>query len=842
MPARIQFTAKKRNRSRQGSVSRKGRLIPFLALLWRLIAWVWGILILGTAVSVLGNAASTYFTTGKIDFTDPRTLTVMSWLYAHLAPCVLLLLVSMPLTLCAFLAHSQQRKAQRQQLQLHHEALVEAAQGVQRALDELKAKPAVPSSTTSSFASIDKETALPKVVWNVPFRRNSFFTGREDLLRQLHDTLAAGEVAALTQALAISGLGGIGKTQIAVEYAYRYRQDYQAVLWTRADTVEALVSGFVAGAKLLQVSQPQEQDQYKIVQAVKDWLRTHDRWLLILDNADDLALVRDFLPRAGAGHLLLTTRAVCMGRLANRIEVETLDQETGALFLLRRAGLLPTATQDHEDLALARELVGEMGGLPLALDQAGAYIEEMQCSLADYLHLYGTHRAVLLKERGGLLPDHPEPVATTWSLSFAAIEQTTPAAADLLRVCAFLQPDAIPEEIILAGAKFLGIRLQVLATDPFALNRAMRALLSYSLIRRSPGEHLLSIHRLVQAVLYDAMGEQEREQWKARIVQALNAAFPETRESVTYEMWRRCERLTPHALYCARCAVSQGEDNGALAALLTKTADYLRERAHYRESESLYQQALHIWKRALGPDHPGVAHALSGLASLYRNQGRYEQAEPLYQHALGIYEHILGPDHPLLAHAFSGLANVYRDRGKYELAEPLYQCALGIYERALGPEHPLVAHAFNGLASLYREQGKYEQAESLYQRALHLWKRALGPDHPAVADLVNNLAELYRKQGRYEQAEPLYRHALSVREHTLAPHHPDLADTLLGFAALRESQSNSLEAVQLYQRALEIREQVYGPQHPKTIATRRHFIAQRSSSTGPCPAPPARPA
>lgn len=708
------------NRGSKGRASMKVRIIASLALLWSFISWVWGILILGIAVGFLGNAIYTYTTTGKIDFTDPRTLTVVSWLNAHLAQCVILLIVSLLLTFCAFLAHHQQQKALEEQQHVHHEALVVVAQGVQRALDELNAKPAVPLSMASSFASINKEIALPKAVWNVPFRRNPFFTGRENLLRQLHDNLTTDKVAALTQAQAISGLGGIGKTQIAVEYAYRYHQDYQAVLWTCADTVEALVSGFVALAELLQVSQQEEQDQHKIVQAVKDWLKTHDRWLLILDNADDLALVCDFLPRAGAGHVLLTTRAVSMGRLASCIEVETLDQETGALFLLRRAGLLAAdASLDQAadgDLALARELVGKMGGLPLALDQAGAYVEEMQCSLADYLHLYSKHRTALLKERGGLVPDHPEPVATTWSLSFTAIEQTRPAAADLLRVCAFLQPDAIPEEIILEGAQFLGPQLQALATDPLAFNRAINALLSYSLIRRNPTEHLLSVHRLVQAVLYDAMGEEDRELWTAHVVQALNAAFPETKESVTYEMWEQCERLTPHALNCAGCAVSQAKDNVALAALLTKTADYLRERAQYAESKSLYQQALSICEHTLGPDHPLVAHSFNGLANIYRDQGKYEQAELLYQRALTLRQRHRGPQHPETAESLHDFATFHHMQGRRAETLSLYQQALTIREQQLGPQHPDTVRTRTRYTQVLREAGRYDEASALEMR------------------------------------------------------------------------------------------------------------------------------
>src|SRR5712691_12826118 len=293
-----------------------------------------------------------------------------------------------------------------------------------------------------------------------------------------------------------------GKTQIALEYAYRYYQDYETVLWTRADTQEALISGFVFFAALLELPIQEERDQLKIVQAVKHWLTSHTRWLLLLDNADDLTLVRDFLPPAGRGHTLLTTRASRMGRLAHPIEVDALDNEPGALLLLRLTyRLAPDATLEQaetSDRTIALQITQELGGLPLALDQAGAYIEETQCSLADYLQLYRSQRADLLAARGGLVPDHPEPVATTWSLSFAQVQARSAAAADLLRVCAFLHPDAIPEEIISESAAALGPNLQAVAESPLAFNQAIGALLSYSLLKRQAEEHLLSMHRLVQ--------------------------------------------------------------------------------------------------------------------------------------------------------------------------------------------------------------------------------------------------------------------------------------------------------------------------------------------------------
>src|SRR5439155_9943511 len=181
-------------------------------------------------------------------------------------------------------------------------------------------------------------------------------------------------------------------------------------------------------------------------------------WLLIFDNADDLAMLRDFLPAGGQGHIVLTTRSQVTGNIARRIDVERMETEEGTLFLLHRAGLLEDATLDaipEVERAKARELVEEVDGLPLALDQAGAFIEETQCGLAGYLQLYRTRQAEVLKRRGRLVTDHPDSVATTWSLSFEKVEQANPVAADLLRLCAFLDPDVIPEEIMIKGASEL---------------------------------------------------------------------------------------------------------------------------------------------------------------------------------------------------------------------------------------------------------------------------------------------------------------------------------------------------------------------------------------------------
>ncbi|HYU75002.1 MAG TPA: tetratricopeptide repeat protein, partial [Ktedonobacteraceae bacterium] len=526
------------------------------------------------------------------------------------------------------------------------------------------------------------------------------------------------------------------------------------------------------------------------------------------------------------GQILLTTRAQATGRFARRLEVDSLSTELGALFLLRRADLLPAEAPFEQapeyDRSVARAICEEVGGLPLALDQAGAYTEETGCSVAEYQRLYQRRRADLLAERRGqLVDDHPLPVTTTWSLSFAQVEQNNPAAADLLRLCAFLAPDAIPEEVVTQGSEHLGPQLAAVGADSYLLNQSIEALRAYSLLRREASSGIapsLSVHRLVQAVLKDQMDEHDRHQWSQRAVQAVNAAFPE----VEHQTWPQCDRLLPHALLCATWIEQESMVFPEAARLLNQMGDYLEERAQYEEAESLLEQALAI-REQIGAESLGIAQSLNNLAHLYNNQGKYEQAEPLYLRALAISEQQLGPLHPNTASSLNNLAALYFNQGKYEQAEPLYLRALAIYEQQVGPLHPDTASSLNNLAELYRAQGKYEQAEPLYQRALSISEQQLGPHHPDTAQSLNNLAALYSDQGKDEQAEPLYQRALTIREQQLGPQHPDTAQSMWWLAVLSEQQQQYEQAASLYQRALSIYERALGPQHPHTQRIRANY-------------------
>jgi tetratricopeptide (TPR) repeat protein len=666
------------------------------------------------------------------------------------------------------------------------------------------------ASHTAEATSRHSSDILPSV-WNVPYQRNPIFTGREDELLNLSEALRQNKKVALKQPLAISGLGGIGKTQIAIEYTYRYHKIYQAVIWIKVDTFETFISDITTIAALLNLPESKIEDQKLLFQAVNRWLQNHTDWLLILDNVEDWLMIREFIPLTTNGHIILTTRGHTTGVVAQLLEIKKMTVEEGALLLLRRAHILNPEAQLSDaaasDLNVAKEISQIMGGIPLALDQAGAYIEENKCTLSDYLTLYQARRLEILNFRGETAFDHPESVVTTWLLSFQKVEQKNIGSADLLCFCAFLYPDIIPEEIILDGSQVLGSRLEPIAKDPLQLNNAIKELLKYSLLQRNTTTKTLSIHRLVQAVIKDYLDQDIQRLWIERVVQVLNIVFPDK----PFELWERSQLYIPHIETCVTLIEEWKIVSVEAARLLDRAGCYLEKRGQYTQAELFLIKALNIREKILGQEHPDVATSFNNLGLLYYSLGKYDLVEPLYQRALSIREKILGQEHP---DSILNLALLYYNQGKYELAEPLYKQALVIYERTLGPEHPQVATVLNDLAWLYHNWGNYSEAKSLYPRALSIRKYALGEEHPDVAQTLNAQAMLYRALGQYVEAEELFKKALTIREKMLGENHPENATTLNDLAWLYNSLGKYTDAEPLYQRALEIRRKAFSTDHP----------------------------
>jgi tetratricopeptide (TPR) repeat protein len=655
-----------------------------------------------------------------------------------------------------------------------------------------------------------------EVIENVPYARNPYFTGRETVLHDLHEALSKGSATALTQGHAIFGLGGIGKTQTAIEYTYRYRSEYRFIFWTRADTEVALQAGCVEIAKLLGLPEKDATNPADSVQAVKHWLEHTGEWLLIFDNADIPEMLKASYPRTPRGHILLTSRAQLFDTLgiARPLALEKMDPEEALSFLYTRTG---RAQSDPAEKKAAEHLAAELGYLPLALEQAAAYITAKMARFQDYLAGYLKQRLALLNKAQPKTGEYPDSVASTWALNFQEVEKD-PVAADILRVSAYLSPDAIPLELLSSGASQLGpVLAGTLATaeDPLVLNEALEPLTRYSLIGRDVDAQTYSMHRMVQEVVKDQVGIERQAQWAERVVRAVAQSFPQA----SHLTWTRCERYIPHVLLCTAQIDHWSMTFPEARNLLYQAGHYFYQRGQFWEAEPLWNSALAMCERVLGPEHPETLSSLNSLAVLYQNQGKYERAAPLYQRALTTRERVLGPEYPDTTQTLYNLANLYQNQGKYERAEPLYQRALEASERVLGPEHPDTLNILNNLAELYRNQGKYEQAEPLIQRALATRERVLGPEHPDTLGTVNNLTNLYWSQGKYEQAEPLYQRGLEASERVLGPEHPETLKSLNNLATLYWSQGKYEQAEPLYQRALATRERVLGPEHPNTLST-----------------------
>jgi tetratricopeptide (TPR) repeat protein len=542
----------------------------------------------------------------------------------------------------------------------------------------------------------------PEVIENVPFARNPYFTGRETVLHDLHEALSKDSTTALTQGYAISGLGGIGKTQTAVEYTYRYRSEYRFIFWLKAESEVTLQAGFVEMARLLDLPEQDATNPAETVQAVKHWLEREGEWLLIFDNADTSELLKASYPRTPRGHILLTSRAQLFDTLgiAKSLALEKLQPEEALSFLSKRTARAQSDPAEH--------LAAELGYLPLALEQAAAYLAAKQACFQDYLASFQKQRLSLPNKAQPKTGDYPASVASTWALNFQEVEQE-PVAADILRVSALLSPEAIPLELLTEGASQLGpVLAGTLATseDPLALNEALEPLTRYSLIRLDVDAQTYSLHRMVQEVVKDQVGAERQAEWAERTVRAVAQSFPE----VNYKTWARCERFIPHALVCAAHIDRWNMTFSEARDLLSQAGYYFYQRGQFWEAEPLWKSVLAMCERVLGPEHPDTLSTVNNLATLYTDQGKYEQAEPLFQRVLAGRERVLGPEHPSTFSTVNNLAELYRNQGKYEQAEPLYQRALAIREQVFGSDHPNTTRVRNNYAELLQKMKQKTEA------------------------------------------------------------------------------------------------------------------------------------
>ncbi|HVU70068.1 MAG TPA: tetratricopeptide repeat protein, partial [Ktedonobacteraceae bacterium] len=635
-----------------------------------------------------------------------------------------------------------------------------------------------------------------------------------------------------------------------------------------AESANTILTSLTAIARLLQLPGRTHWDQQSLRQGVRDWMQAHPRWLLVLDNVEDVNAVSDLLSPARRGHVVITTRSQITGKYP-KIEVPSLPVEDGALLVLRKAQLLaPTASfqeAEEDNREAARQIALTLGGLPLALEQAGAYIDETGCSLAHYLERYQAQRAALLRRRG-IIPEHslhPESVAVTLLMALEKIEQIQPPAADLLRLCAFLAPDAIPIELFARCAPVLPPALHTLVADPGALDEAMVLIRRYSLLHSLARQQALGMHRVVQAVIQDDLEAQGRYvDWE----QIMVAAVTQVLSTTTVEtIFTEDERYVPHALAAATVLHKHTIITGVAGHLLYLLGHYLTRSARYEQAEIVCQDAVWLYGQRNGALHREIGVQLNNLAQVYeekrehakayqlfeqawfvitnvspcslldaatalnnlarclRFQGRLDKAEQQAQHARMLGKLLAASEPLLFASTLLESATIARERGHTQQAEHWYRDAQQLYEATLPPDHASLGYCYEALGTHHLVQGHLEQAHTFYQKALTILEHKWGKDHPDVAGCLYHLAEISLAFRDLKRAEKLNRRALDIYEAIGGPEYLDLNQPLQGLAMQYIHQGRYDEAEPLCQRAIALIEHSQGADHPELVSALEVF-------------------
>jgi tetratricopeptide (TPR) repeat protein len=701
-------------------------------------------------------------------------------------------------------------------------------------------------------------------VSNIPIRVPTHFIGRDDALVAIEAAL--GRYEGRVAITALHGLRGVGKTTLAAAYAERHRGDYRATWWIRAQSEPTMRADLVAlGVRLGWVGGDDKEEP--ALAAVMERLRHEGEGiLLIFDNAIGADALKPYLPRGGSARVLVTSNAHAWRGVADPVEIRLWPKEIGADYLVARTG------RDSERAA-GEALSEALGGLPLAHEQAAAYCERLEIPLAEYRKRFEAAPTRMLDtERDAPAEYHDKlTVAKTFALAIEETAKLHPAAEPLIVHAALLASEPIPLFMFAEGrGKFGEPLVSMLAGD--GLEEAVAALRAFALVdretiidERDPAitTDTIRLHRLVREVATARRAGGAREQARRALIDAIETVYYWSGDLDDPRNWTpRARRLDALALALVGgdTAIPEGAEkpairlmdrlaayrHGALAAYtqarplferalairektlgpehpdtaqnLDNLARVLHHQGDLAGARPLYERALAIRERALGPDRRHTAWSLHNVAGLLLAQGDLAGARPLFERALAICEKVLGPDHPNTATCLSGLAFLLKAQGDLAAARPLFERALAIDEKALGSDHPDTAVRLSGLALVLQAQGDLAGARPLFERALAIDEKALGSDHPGTAIRLNNLASLFQAQGDLTAARPLFERALAIRQKALGPDHPDTASGLNNLAVLLFLQGDLAGARPLFERALAIFEKALGPDHPDTAS------------------------
>jgi tetratricopeptide (TPR) repeat protein len=653
-------------------------------------------------------------------------------------------------------------------------------------------------------------------IWNDVPTRNKNFTGRVDVLARLR----AGAPSRVTAVLpeqdpdnplpqAVQGLGGVGKTAIAIEYAHRYSADYDVVWWIPADQLPSVRGALVALADRLRLERPATAGIDGAIAAVLDALRRGDpysRWLLIFDNADQPEDIEKLIPH-GPGDVLITSRNHRWQSRTNIIPMNVFVRAESTEFLLKR---VPKGLTEAD----AGRLAGKLGDLPLALEQAGAMLSETGMPVDEYVRLLDDHVRELMAE--GKSPDYPYSMTAAWKLSVTALQRRLPEALELLRCCAFFGPEPIPRDVFRRGAPPTGTPVANVISNPILMSSAIRELARYALVTLDGTS--VTVHRLIQALLRDELTEKEQADYRKEAHLILATAAPGNPDDA--KTWPRFEELLPH-INSESTELPKSRDP-AVRDLALKLMRYLDQAGDYASALALTEQFIEQWSSDTGPNSPDVLRALRHRGNVLRLLGRYAESYQLTEETLVTCRAEMGEDDPTTLSLRTSFAADLRAGGRFAEARALDEESRPLLEAAYGPDDSRSLRLLSNLALDHGLNSDYSTARDLYEQAFRGMSRSTS-DATAL-DLLGawiGLSWTLRLMGQYREAFDVSQDARDYGQGSsgLGPEHLSTLRSVNGYTIVcRRLPDKRLEALELVRAAYELASSRFGENHPDTLA------------------------
>ncbi|WP_155123527.1 MULTISPECIES: FxSxx-COOH system tetratricopeptide repeat protein [unclassified Actinoplanes] len=644
--------------------------------------------------------------------------------------------------------------------------------------------------------------AVPAVMRGLP-PRNAYFSGRTDLLHRIRDTLqSTSEAAVLPHAL--QGLGGVGKTQVALEYAYRFSSLYKLVFWIPADDEQAIRRSMVSLGKALDM--PETADVQYMIDNTLDAIRVgaqYSSWLLVFDNATDVKTVRKYIPSGDKGHVLITSRNAEWRGVSNFIEVDVFTPEESLAFLRQR--------WEHLDPEQARLLTERLGHLPLALNQAAAFHAETGIHLAEYLANYDD----LVETVTGTVPaDYPRPVAATWQMNFDQLRKENPAAAQLLQLCCFLSSEPISIPMLRSGrGAALRPELKKALQNELSFRRAVQALGKYALAQIDPSRDFMTVHSLVRAVLRDSLGDDDRAAVQKAAHEVL--AFANPGDPDNGETWSRHRQITPHVVPSGLVF----SDDPHVRQVLVDQIRFYFSTGDYAQSRRIAEHALENWRSRLGPDDVMTLRVRFHLGNALRLLGDYRHAREETLEAHSILERTLGAGHEYTLAVANSLGVDLRFLGEYQNALASDLKTLADHRAAPDVDEFSALRAANNVAINYRLLGRFTEALEIDEANVRQRRQVdVTSSDPETLDSINELTRDLIALGRYTEAKERLTERLPQFENNLGVNHRVVLNARRHLAILHRKTGHLAEAYAHAVVAEEALRGLLGPRHDATLA------------------------